>query len=178
MKGAKINYKDRRIIWGLHREEIAVLRCGQYKQHAKIRRGVRQGCSLSPALFNLYLQRAVDEAGNNLPVAGIKVHGKRINKLCFADDLAVLAESEDQLQEVLREMEITLARHNLKFSRAKTKILVVRKTGIPAQITLGNTQLDNVEGFTYLGSKITTDARRKRKIISRIQQAKIAFNKN
>ena len=177
MKEAKINYKDRRIIWSLYREEIAVLRCGQYEQQAKIRKGVRQGCSLSPALFNLYLQRALDEAENNLPEAGIKVHGQRIYKLCFADDLAVLAESEDQLQEVLREMEVTLARYNLKLSRTKTKTLVVSKTGIPAHITLGNTQLNNVEEFTYLGSNVTTDARSKREINSRIQQAKIAFNK-
>ena len=132
---------------------------------------------MSPALFNLYLQRALDEAENNLPEAGIKVHGQRIYKLCFADDLAVLAESEDQLQEVLREMEVTLARYNLKLSRTKTKTLVVSKTGLPAHITLRNTLLNNVEEFTYLVSKITTDASSKSEIISRIQQAKIAFNK-
>lgn len=55
LERAGITYKDRRIIKSLYEQEIGVIRCGNYQEETKIMKGVRQECTLSPSLFNLYL---------------------------------------------------------------------------------------------------------------------------
>jgi hypothetical protein len=59
---------------------------------AKINKGVRQGCNLSPALFNIYLEEAISEA-QDIGINGIKINGEEINMLRFADDIAMTAEN-------------------------------------------------------------------------------------
>jgi hypothetical protein len=93
---------------------------------------------------------------------------------------AVLAESEQDLIATLDEMETTLSTtYNMNNNKAKTKILVVSRHGTQAHCTLGGEWLENVDSFTYLGGKITSDGRSKSEVIlvSRINQAKTAFNK-
>ena len=70
----------------------------------QIGKGVRQGCILSPCLFNLYAEYIMRNAGLEEAQAGIKISGKNINNLTYADDTTLMAESEDQ-QEPLDESE-------------------------------------------------------------------------
>jgi len=72
-----VTYKDRGIIKSLYEQEIGVVRCGNSKVEAQIRKGVRQGCSLSLSLFNLYVQEAINKIREEIEV-GIKINGERI----------------------------------------------------------------------------------------------------
>ena len=64
-------------------------------------KGVRQGCILSPCLFNLYAEYIMRNAGLEEAQAGIKIAGRNINTLRYADDTTLMAESEEELKSLL-----------------------------------------------------------------------------
>ena len=67
----------------------------------KIRRVVRQGCILSPCLFNLYAEYIMRNAGLEETQAGIKIAGRNLNNLRYADDTTLMAESKEELKSLL-----------------------------------------------------------------------------
>ena len=67
----------------------------------KIGKGVRQGCKLSPCLFNFYAEYIKRNAGLEEAQAGIKIAGRNINSLRYADDTTLMAESEEELKNLL-----------------------------------------------------------------------------
>ena len=69
----------------------------------KIGKGVRQGCILSPCLFNLYAEYIMRNAGLEEAQAGIKIARRNINNLRYADDTTLMAESEEELKSLLSE---------------------------------------------------------------------------
>ena len=72
----------------------------------QIRKGVRQGCILSPCLFNLYAEYIMRNAGLKEAQAGIKVAGRNINNLRYADDTTLMAESEEELKSLLVKVKV------------------------------------------------------------------------
>ena len=68
----------------------------------KIGKGVRQGCLLSPSLFNLYAEHIMRNANLDELQAGIKIGGRNINNLRYADDTTLIAESEQELKSLLQ----------------------------------------------------------------------------
>ena len=70
----------------------------------QIRKGVRQACILSPCLFNLYAEYIVRKAGLDEAQAGIKIAGRNTNNLRYADDTTLMAESEEELKNLLMEV--------------------------------------------------------------------------
>ena len=69
-------------------------------------KGVRQGCILSPCLFNLYAEHIMRNAGLEEARAGIKIAGRNINNLTYADDTTIMAESEEELQSLLMKVRV------------------------------------------------------------------------
>ena len=69
--------------------------------NGQIGKGVRQGCILSPCLFNLYAEYIMRNAGLEETQAGIKIVGRNINNLRYADDTTLMAESEEELKGLL-----------------------------------------------------------------------------
>ena len=70
----------------------------------QIGKGVRQGCILSPCLFNLYAEYIMRNAGLEETQAGIKIDRRNINNLKYADDTTLMAESEEELKSLLRKV--------------------------------------------------------------------------
>ena len=70
----------------------------------QIGKGVRQGCILSPCLFNLYAEYIMRNAGLDESQAGIKIAGRNINNFRYADDTTLMAESEEELKSFLMEV--------------------------------------------------------------------------
>ena len=88
----------------------------------QIRKGVQQGCILSPCLFNLYAEYIMRNAGLEEAQAGIKIAGRNINNLRYADDTTLVAESEE-LKNLLMKVKEESEKVDLKLNIQKTKIM-------------------------------------------------------
>ena len=86
----------------------------------QIRKGVRQGCILSPCLFNLYAEHIMRNAGLQEAQAGIKIAGRNINNLRYADDTILMAESEEELKNLLMKVKEESEKVGLKLNIQKT----------------------------------------------------------
>ena len=89
----------------------------------QIAKGVRQGCILSPCLFNFYAEYIMKNAGTEETQAGIKIAGRNINNLRYADDTTIMAESEEELKSLLMKVKEESEKVGLKFNIQKTKIM-------------------------------------------------------
>ena len=87
-----------------------------------IGKGVRQGCILSPCLFNLYVEYIMRNARLEEAQAGIKIAGRNINNLRYADDTTLMAESEE-LKSLLMKVKEQSEKVGLKLNIQKTKIM-------------------------------------------------------
>ena len=88
----------------------------------QIGKGVRQGCILLPCLFNFYAEYIMRNAGLDKAQAGIKIAGGNTNKLRYADDTTLMAESEE-LKSVLMKVKEEIEKVGLKVNIQKTKIM-------------------------------------------------------
>ena len=89
----------------------------------QIRKGVRQGCILSPCLLNLYAEYIMRNAGLEETLAGIKIAGRNINNLRCADNTTLMAESEEELKSLLIKMKEEREKVGLKLNIQKMKIM-------------------------------------------------------
>ena len=87
----------------------------------QIGKGVRQGCILSPCLFNFYAESIMRNVGLDEAQAGIKIAGRNMNNLRYADDTTLMAESEEELSMKVKEESEKVA---LKLKIQKMKIMV------------------------------------------------------
>ena len=86
----------------------------------QIGKGVRQGCILSPCLFNLYAEYIMRNAGLEETQAGIKIARRNINNLRYVDDTTLMAESEDELKSLLMKVKDESEKVGLKLNIQKT----------------------------------------------------------
>ena len=89
----------------------------------QIGKGVHQGCTLSPCLFNLYAEYTIRNAGLDEAQAEIKITGRNINNFRYADDTTLIAESEEQLKSRLMKVKERSENIGLKLNIQKTKIM-------------------------------------------------------
>ena len=90
---------------------------------SQIGKGVRQGCILSPCLFNLNAEYIMRNAGLEEAEAGFKIAGRSINNLKYADDTTLMAEIEEELKSLLMKLEEESEKVGLKFNIQKTKTM-------------------------------------------------------
>ena len=120
----------------------------------QIRKGVRQGCILSPCLFKFYAEYIMQNAGLDKAQDGIKIARRNINNLRYADDITLMAESEEELKSLLMKVKEESEKAGLKFNIQKAKIMA--SDPITSKQLDGET-METVRDFIFLGSKITTD---------------------
>ena len=89
----------------------------------QIGKGVRQGCILSPCLFNLYAEYIMRNARLDEAQAEIKIVGRNINNLRYADDTTLMAESKEELKSLLMKVKEESEKVGLKLNIQKTKIM-------------------------------------------------------
>ncbi|GFN92294.1 retrovirus-related pol polyprotein from type-1 retrotransposable element r2 [Plakobranchus ocellatus] len=89
-----------------------------------IKRGVRQGCVLSPDLFSLYSEIIMRKLENH---PGIKVGGQNINNLRYADDTVLIAENKEDLQKLLNIVEEENRKKGLELNSKKTEVLAIKQ---------------------------------------------------
>ena len=116
----------------------------------QIGKGVRQGCTLSPCLFNFYAEYIMRNAGLEEAQSGMKIAGRNINNLRYADDTTLMAESEEErkgLSKKVKESEKVGSKLNIQ----KTKIMA------SGPITSWQRDGETVRYFIWGGSKITAE---------------------
>ena len=94
----------------------------QQTENFQTRKGVLQGCILSPCLINLYAEYIMQNAGLDEAQAGIKIAERNINNLRYADNTTLMTESEEELKSHLMKVKQESEKSGLKFSIQKTKI--------------------------------------------------------
>ena len=119
----------------------------------QIGKGVRQGCILSPCLFNFYAEYIIRNSGLEETQAGIKIAGRNINHLRYADDTTLMAEREEELKSLLKVKEES-EKVGLKLNIQKTKIMA---SGPITSWEIDGETVETVSDFIFWGSKITAD---------------------
>ena len=119
----------------------------------QIGKEARQGCILSPCLFNLYAEYIMRNAGLEEAQAGIKLARRNINNLRYADDTTLMAESKE-LKSLFMKVKEESEKSGLKLSIQKMKIMA---SGPITSWQIGGETVETVSDFTFGGSKITAD---------------------
>ena len=178
MEKAGIPELERKLIRSLYWNQYAVIRTTDgISRKICIRRGVRQGCIISPILFNLYseyMMLDVQEKGK-----GIVIGGQNFTNLRYADDAVVISEEEAELQQMITTISDVCKEYGMEINVKKTKTMAICKTGnLQCKIMINGTMLEQVPQYKYLGSWITEDGKCDYDIKTRIGIAKDAFWKH
>ena len=120
----------------------------------QVGKGVRQGCILSPCLFDLYAEYIMRNAGLDEAQTGIKIAERNINNLRYADDTILMAESEEELKSLLMKVKEESEKVGLKLNIKKTKIMA---SSLINSWQIDGGTMETVTDFIFLGSKITAD---------------------
>ena len=140
----------------------------------KIKKGVRQGCVLSPNLFNIYTEKIFREVED---MKGINIGGVNINNLRYADDIVLLAEGPMFLQALLTAVNEKGKPYGMEMNIIKTKPMVIsRKKPAPKiSISVEGKPIQQVDRMVYLGYMATEDGKCDKEIKRRIGIARTAF---
>ena len=109
---------------------------------------------MSPCLFNLHAEYIIINAGLEEAQAGIKIAGRNINNLRYADDTTLMAVSEEELKSLLMKVKEECETVGLKLNIQKTKIMA---SGPITSWEIDGETVETVSDFIFLGSKITAD---------------------
>ena len=133
--------------------------------------GVRQGCLLSPYLFNIFLEQIMSEALEGFETA-VSINGKPITNLRFADDIALITDSMEKLSELTERLDKASAEMGMEINGEKCKIMQIGKKNNMQDadnidIQVGNHTIEKVNDFKYLGAYISDNARCEKEIKTR-----------
>ena len=139
----------------------------------QIGKEVRQGCILSPCLFNLYAEYIMRNAGQEEAQAGIRIARRNINNLRNADDTTLMAESEEELKSLLMKVKEESEKVDLKLNIQKMKIMA---SGPITSWQIDGETAETVADFILGGSKITADSDCSHEIKSLLLGRKVMTN--
>ena len=179
LKKAGIPEVEIRLIVNLYWGQTAVVRIdNETSENFPISKGVRQGCILSPILFNLYTNYMIEEAFEDLN--GIRINGENITNIRYADDTVLLAENEGELQILMTALNDKCEGYGMVLNEKKTKVMLISKEEPYGNlnITINGKKLQEVKGYNYLGSFIDREGKCNKEIKMRIGNAKNAFLNN
>ena len=144
------------LLRNLHAGQEATVRTGHgTTDWFQIGKGVCQGCILPPCLFNLYAEYIMRNAGLEEAQAGIKIAGRNMNNLRYADDTTLMAESEEEeLKSLLMKVKEESEKFGLKLNIQKPKIMA---SGPITSWQVDGETVETVSDFIFLVSKIIAD---------------------
>jgi hypothetical protein len=167
--------KDLRLLRNLYWKQTAAIRIdGELSRWIQIKKGTRQGCVISPDLYNLYSEGIMKKIEG---MEGFKVGGVNMNNLRYADDTTLLANSRDKLQLLLDKAVEESEKLGLKVNEKKTFCMVIsnKKKAPECKIYIHGREIKQVDQFSFLGSLMTSDGKSDQEIKRRIAIAKTAF---
>ena len=127
----------------------------KYTKSFELSRGVRQGCVLSPLLFNIFISDFAKQI--ELMEDKFQVNTESVNSLIWADDIFLFAKSENGLSQMLKALEDYCNENNLIINTNKTKCMIFNKTGrlIRRSFFINGVEVENGREYKYLGFLVT-----------------------
>ena len=145
-------------IKNMYTQDLACISLGEeITSSFRINQGVKQGCILSPLLFNIFLADLPDQL-NHGDARPVQINDtESLNSLIWADDLLILSESESGLNTMLQNLLSYTQKNLMHVNLDKTKCMIFNKTGrlIRRTFSFGNTRLEMVKEYKYLGFLVT-----------------------
>jgi len=171
-----IDGKGLRIIRNLYWDQTAATRLdNELSEFKPIKRGVRQGCVLSPDFFNIYSEMIMRKIQDK---EGTTIGGANFNNLQYADDTVLIAESQTALQETLDVVTAASQDMGLDLNTRKIECMVTtKKSSKPCHLTSKGDDIKQVESFKYLGYTLSSNGKCLKEVKIRISMAKEAFSR-
>ena len=165
-------------VQSLYEGATAVVRAnGVMSGSFELKMGLKQGCVMSPWLFNIFMDGVLREMKARTLGRGVALNleGRqwKLSSVLFADDAVLVAESEEDLGRLVREFDNVCKRRNLTLNVGKTKVMVMeRGTDTQCRICLNEQVLENVSEFKYLGSVLNKDGSLGSEVEERVKQGR------
>ena len=194
LKEYRVPQQLARIVEELHTDTRCQIRtAGGTSEEFDVNTGVRQGCVLSPLLFNCFMDKILREAtktlGGGLHInytteGGVFLTYRNktpavacIQDVLYADDLALVAETRRELQSMVNVLDSACTRWGMTISAGKTKVLAIGEIQPEVQslITLKGQALEEVKSFSYLGSMVGQDGKVEEEVAVRLGKAGIVY---
>ena len=128
------------------------------RKKIKIKRGVIQGCIMSPTLFNRYTEDSFRDAKEE---EGIRINGRNVNCLRYADDTVLIANSMETLNRLLEIVNENGEKLGMRINAKKTRVMIIgkgtRDEDEPCRIMVNGNTIEKVDSTIYLGQLFTSD---------------------
>ena len=163
-----------RILQDIYHDGTATIKMHRESEKIPIKKGVRQGDTISPKLFTACLEdifRNLDWDNK-----GLNINGEHINNLRFADDIVLFSDSGEELQQMMEDLNRESLNVGLRMNRKKTKVMFNNLTQ-PMQIKIENEEIEAVQEYAYLGQIIKANPDSSCEIKRRIGMGWSAFGK-
>jgi hypothetical protein len=171
-----INNKYIKLMRDIYSDSSTTVRLHKESNKIKINKGVRQGDTISPKLFTACLEkifRSIDWTEK-----GINVNGERFNHLRFADDIIIITDNLNNIESMLKDLDIASRNCGLKMNMGKTKIMA-GPTATSKPVKLNGTLLEQVDEYIYLGQRFSLiDKNQDNEIRRRIKAGWQAFGRH
>ena len=150
-------------------QEAAIRVEGEMSEWFSVGKGVRQGCILSPYLFNIYAENIMRNFRNDPEIYdcsekpgydtydSLNIGGREYPELRYADDTVLLSTTPEGLEKMINSVKTHSEKQNLCLNAKKTKIMRTDKTSRPTNIVIDNSLIEEVPDFDYLGSLLTNN---------------------
>jgi hypothetical protein len=149
---------------------------GELSKSFSTNSGVRQGCPLSPFLFNFVIDEIMKRTLEGLQNPGVQIAaGENLVDLEYADDIVLIFEKEEEAHRLLERLTKVIPSFGMCFAPAKCKVLLQDIQSLNMPLAIRGEALEVVERFTYLGSCISSDGSMTDEVTTRISKARIAF---
>jgi hypothetical protein len=176
MREMEVSDRLIRAVQVLYGRTVGVVRLdGEVSQEFEMKKGMKQGDSLSPLLFTIFMNSILKYCKRNTPKMKVGYRNLRpvyVQALVFADDIVLMEDSERKLQKAVDVWERVLSRRSMEVNASKSKIM---KVGVGERdrwaITCGGHALEEVEQYEYLGVVISNDGRLDGEILNRVKKA-------
>ena len=149
------------LIGSLYQEQQAAVRSESgISEWFEVQKGVRQGCILSPCLFNIYAENIMRNLKNDAEFEqfeSFSIGGRDTPELRYADDTTLLSNSPEGLEKMITTLKKHSENQNLFLNSKKTKLMTTDKAKETPMIIIDNNSLETVDRFEYLGSLITNN---------------------